>query len=189
MTQTPKSSRSPRSWSQSSFGERIDFICRLRGWSLNKLGEEAGIASGPMSRLSRITEHVASSPDTIQRIADAADVNVEWLMLGRGPVERGSSERSASERTPRGALRAHPDWPHALAEARKRQKAIPEKYWEHAGDSVVVAENVDWQLVVGLVRELYSADQRKDEVAPTEASPTRRDTPSTMPSPRSPRRR
>ena len=38
-------------WTATSLGERVEHVCKLRGWSLNKLGEEAGLASGVMSRL------------------------------------------------------------------------------------------------------------------------------------------
>jgi transcriptional regulator with XRE-family HTH domain len=157
---------SNRDWATSSLGERITHICELRGWSLNKLGDEAGIASGPMSRLSRRTEVVAAAPDTLARIADAAGVSALWLMLGRGPVEVGSRHPHA--------LRAHPDWRTALAEARKRQRGIPEEYWELAGDAVLDVEQVDWQLIVGLVREMYSAKQRAIELDDDEASAPRR---------------
>jgi hypothetical protein len=86
-------------------------------------------------------------------LAEAAKVNVLWLMFGEGPVE-------PVEAVP-GTLRAHPDWPTALAEAQRWQKGIPEEFWELAGDSTVPApERLDWQLIVGLVRELYSAHQR-----------------------------
>lgn len=154
-----------RDWTGSSLGERIDHICQLRGWSLNKLGEEAGIASGPMSRLSRRTEVVAASPDTLARIADAAGVSVLWLMLGRGPVE--------TTPTRRGMLRTHPDWPTALADAKKRQRGIPDEFWNMAGEAVLNVTNLDWQLIVGLVRELYSAHQRGLETEEDERSGTR----------------
>jgi transcriptional regulator with XRE-family HTH domain len=145
-------------WTTSSLGERIEHICSLRGWTLNKLGEESGIASGPISRLSRRKETTAASPDTLIRIADAANVNAIWLIAGRGPVER---ER-------RGTLRAHPEWSVALAEAKKRQRGIPEAFWE------IVAEypaprRIDWQLLVGFVRELYSAHQRFEEDEPEQS--------------------
>ena len=143
---------SKRDWSNSSLGERVAYVCELRGWSLNKLGEEAGIASGPMSRLSRRTEVTAGSPDTLKRIADAGVVSVMWLMFGRGPVETGSHHPKA--------LRKHPDWSTALDEARKRQRGIPDDFWILAGDAVLNVEHVDWQLIVGLVREMYSAHQR-----------------------------
>jgi hypothetical protein len=108
------------------------------------------MASGPISRLSRRTEHIAASPETLIRIAEAAGVQPMWLIAGQGPIER----------VARGSLRAHPDWPGALAEAKRRQLGIPEEYWTLAGDVVMQVPHVDWQLVVGLVRELYSAAQR-----------------------------
>jgi transcriptional regulator with XRE-family HTH domain len=146
-------------WTNSSLGERIDHICSLRGLSLNRLGEAAGIASGPMSRLSRREENMAGSPDTLTRIADAGGVNVAWLLAGRGPVER---ER-------RGSLRAHVDWPTALADAKKRQRGIPEEFWEMVGD-YPAPKRIDWQLIVGLVRELFSAHQRFEEDEPERAA-------------------
>ena len=159
-----------RDWTTSSLGERIEYICQLRGWSLNKLGDEAGIASGPMSKLSRREETVAASPETLARIADAAAVSVLWLMLGRGPVE--------NTPTRRGMLRTHPDWPTALEEARKRQRGIPDEFWNMAGE-VVINVPLDWQLIVGLVREFYSAAQRW--VDTSETSDAARSTPRRTP--------
>ncbi len=144
---------SPRDWTTSSLGERVEHVCALRGWSLNKLGEEASLASGVVSRLARREATVAGAPDTLARVADAAGVNVLWLMLGRGPVER--IEHAT------GALRSHPGWPAALAEAQKWQRGIPDEFWALAGETVFPAPPPhDWQLVVGIVRELYSAHQR-----------------------------
>ncbi|MFT3767402.1 MAG: helix-turn-helix transcriptional regulator [Minicystis sp.] len=154
------SDRAPRpetkDWTKTSLGKRVDHVCQLRGWSLNKLGEEAGLASGVMSRLARREATVAGAPDTLAKVADAGGVNVLWLMLGRGPVER-------VEHRP-GLLRTHPDWPAALAEAKKWQRGIPDEFWELAGDAAFPAPpRLDWQLIVGLVRELYSAHQRWQE--------------------------
>ena len=153
----------PEDWTTTSLGERVEHVCKLRGWSLNKLGEEAGLASGVMSRLARRSASRAGAPDTLARVADAGGVNVLWLMLGRGPVERVQQST--------GALRNHPDWPTALAEAKRWQRGIPEDYWQLAGDAAFPAPpRLDWQLVVGIVRELYSAHQRaKEEEARLEA--------------------
>jgi transcriptional regulator with XRE-family HTH domain len=137
----------------STLGQRIDHICVLRGWSLKKLGEETGFDSGVMSRLAARKAHVAGAPETLGRVAKAARVNVAWLMLGEGPVEQ-------VEHT-LGALRKHPGWERALAEAKRWQRGIPDEYWELAGDAAFPAPpRLDWQLIVGLVRELYSAHQR-----------------------------
>jgi hypothetical protein len=143
----------PTEWVGSSLGTRIDHVCRLRGWSLQRYGQEAGFASGFMSRLADHTELTGSSPATLRRLATAARVNIMWLMFGEGPVEPVAAVP--------GTMRAHPDWPTAFAEAKRRQKGIPEEFWEAAGDAVVpLRERLDWQLIVGLVRELYSDHQR-----------------------------
>lgn len=141
-----------RDWTTSTLGERIHHVCELRGWTLNKLGEEAGIASGPMSKLSRHPEVTGATPETLARIADASGVSVLWLMLGRGPVETGPQHPKV--------LRTHPEWRTALAEAKKRQRGIPDEFWNMAGEAVLNVQHVDWQLIVGLVREMYSAHQR-----------------------------
>jgi len=143
----------PVDWTNTSLGERVEYVCALRGWSLNKLGEEAGLGTGVMSRLARRSAITAGAPDTLARVADAAGVNVLWLMLGRGPIER------IETRT--GALRTLPGWAAALAEAQKWQRGIPDEFWELAGETVFAAPpQLDWQLLVGLVRELFSAHQR-----------------------------
>jgi transcriptional regulator with XRE-family HTH domain len=140
----------PADWTQSSLGERVDHICRLRGWSQNRLGQESGYASGVISRLADREAAIAGAPQTLARVAKAAGVNVLWLMLGEGPVEPLAP--------PVGSLRAHPDWPTALAEAKKWQRGIPEEFWELPGDAVFpTLARLDSQLVVGLVREFYSA--------------------------------
>jgi len=156
-----------RNWTETSLGERVEYVCALRGWSLNKLGETAGLASGVMSRLARRDKNTAGAPDTLMRVADAAHVSVLWLMLGRGPIE--------AVEPGEGTLRNHPDWPAVLAEAKKWQRGIPDEFWERAGDASFPAAPLDWQLVVGIVRELYSAHQRALEEAERsgEAAPLR----------------
>jgi transcriptional regulator with XRE-family HTH domain len=162
-------SEPPKDWTTTSLGERVEHVCKLRGWSLNKLGEEAGLASGVMSRLARREATTAGAPDTLARVADAGGVNVLWLMLGRGPVERIEHQV--------GQLRGHPDWATAVAEAKKWQRGIPDEFWELAGDAAFPAPpRLDWQLIVGLVRELYSAHQRYQEesarAAPASGAPS-----------------
>jgi transcriptional regulator with XRE-family HTH domain len=148
----------PVDWTKTSLGERVEYICKLRDWSMNQLGEAAGLATGVTSRLSRRTSFTAGSPETLARVADAARVNIPWLMLGRGPVER--VEHSTA------ALRNHPDWKVKLAEAKKWQRGIPDEFWELAGDVVFpTPPQLDWQLIVGMVRELFSAHQRWQEEA------------------------
>lgn len=143
----------PRDWKGSSLGQRVDHICVLRGWSLKRLGDEAGYDSGVMSRLAQRTATIAGAPETLARVAKAGGVNIAWLLLGEGPVE--VVEHSV------GTLRTHPGWAVALAEARKRQRGIPEEFWDLVGETAFPAPpQLDWQLIVGLVREMYSAHQR-----------------------------
>ncbi len=131
-----------------------------------------------MSRLARREATVAGAPDTLARVADAGGVNVVWLMLGRGPIER--VEHAT------GALRSHPGWPAALADAQKRQRGIPDEFWALAGETVFPAPpHLDWQLVVGIVRELYSAHQRWLEEADPADDAKERASSSSAPRPRS----
>jgi hypothetical protein len=77
-----------RDWSTSTLGERIHHMCTVRETTLNKLGEKAGIKSGPMSRLGRKTVRVAGAPETLQRLAHAWDFDLDWLVDGRGNPEK-----------------------------------------------------------------------------------------------------
>jgi len=83
-----------KDWRKSTLGERIKHVADMRGVSLNKLGALAGIASGPMSRLSRKDEQIAASPETLVKLADAAAVNLTWLANGVGPIERAAAKDS-----------------------------------------------------------------------------------------------
>lgn len=151
-------------WSGSSLGERIAHACKLRGWSLNKLGEVAGIASGPVSRLSRRQETTAGSPETLIKLADAAGVNAEWMIYGRGPIER----HQGRDVVP---LRLRPEWPSVLADAKRRQGGIPEEFWQLAGDAALYVPLFDWLFLSALARELYSAHLRAFESTAPSAPP------------------
>jgi len=148
-------------WTSSSLGERVEHVCALRGWSLNHLGEEAGLASGVVSRLARRSATVAGAPDTLARVADAAGVNIVWLMLGRGPIERDERGRP---------IKMRPELQTALEEAQKRQRGLPDEFWSMATEAVRDAPWVDWQLLVGVAREMYWAYQRLAEQGGTAAS-------------------
>jgi transcriptional regulator with XRE-family HTH domain len=143
----------PEDWTTSSLGERIEHICWLRKLSQNKLGEIAGVDSGVISRLVQQRGVTGGSPMTLARVAKAAQVNLAWLIVGEGPVE-------PIEHRP-GPLCAQPEWPEALAEAKKRQRGIPDEFWELAAEvPLPLTRKLDWQIIVGLVRELYSHHQR-----------------------------
>jgi transcriptional regulator with XRE-family HTH domain len=151
----------PSNWADSSFGDRVEHICRLRRWSIHRLAAETGVDSGVISRYAGRTEKTGGTPAVLQKIVEAANVNVAWLMFGQGPVERVPHAL--------GELRTLPGWEAALADAQKRQRGIPDEFWLLAGQTVFPAPpRLDWQLIVGLVREMYSAHQRwNDETEPS----------------------
>ena len=151
----------PADWTTSSLGERMEHICWLRGLSQNDLGKLAGVDSGVISRLVQQAGRTGGHPKTLARVARAGRVNLAWLIVGEGPVE-------PIPHSP-GALCAQPEWPVALAEAKKRQRGIPEEFWLLAADvPLPLSRKLDWQIIVGLVRELYSHHQRhlQDEPVP-----------------------
>jgi transcriptional regulator with XRE-family HTH domain len=157
----------PADWTTSTLGERFDHICRLRGLSLTQLAELSGHAAGVISRLASSKERVAGSIDVLGNVALAARVRTDWLMFGRGPIE---------ELT----LRARPNWNEVLFEARERQRGIPDEIWEQASEmSLPPGRELDWQLLVGLVRELYWAQQRAQEASQPQPEPGAAD-PSTI---------
>jgi transcriptional regulator with XRE-family HTH domain len=77
-----------RDWTTSTLGERVKHMGELRGVTLNKLGEKAGIKSGPMSRLSRMGVRTGGYPATLQRLAFAWEIDLDWLVDGRGTPEK-----------------------------------------------------------------------------------------------------
>jgi hypothetical protein len=87
----------PADWTRSSLGERIDHICRLRGWSQNRLGQQSGYASGVISRLADREATIAGAPETLARVAKAAEVNVV-LVAGLVRELYSAYQRCESER-------------------------------------------------------------------------------------------
>jgi len=73
-----------RDWTAVTLGDRIKALAAHHGVSLNKLGEKAGIKSGPMSRLAAKKAVVASSPETLRKLAEAWSVSFAWLAFGYG---------------------------------------------------------------------------------------------------------
>jgi len=139
----------PADWTRASLGERVDHICRIRGCSLNELAQRSGHDPAVLSKLSRNAETVAGKPLTLDSVAEAAGVNVEWLTYGRGPIEG------------KGMLREQPDWEAVLAQAQNAQRGIPDEVWRIVGDTVFPSPRpLDWQLLVGMVRELFWAHKR-----------------------------
>jgi hypothetical protein len=107
-----------------------------------------------ITRLAQKEATIAGAPDTLARVAKAAGVHLEWLLLGEGPIEVVPHTTAT--------LRSHPEWDAVVKEAKEWQIGIPDEFWDLAGDTVFPTPvELDWQLVVGLVRELYSAHQRR----------------------------
>lgn len=77
-----------RDWTSTTLGERVRWLAEHEGVSLNKLGERAGLRSSVMSRLSRDSGEVHRSPETLDKLAGAWSVSVEWLTYGRGQPEQ-----------------------------------------------------------------------------------------------------
>ena len=73
-----------KDWTTTTLEERINFLREVRGdVSLNVLGERAGIASGPMSRL---TKRPRPSAAKLGAIARAWRADLGWLASGTGPA-------------------------------------------------------------------------------------------------------
>lgn len=73
-----------RDWENTSLGERVRYLAERERISLNELGRRAGLKSGAMSRLANDAGPVARTSGTLSALADAANVPLEWLSLGRG---------------------------------------------------------------------------------------------------------
>jgi transcriptional regulator with XRE-family HTH domain len=67
-----------------AFARRIEMILDRRGWSLNQLGEAAGIGSGPISKLRQ--RGPAARATTLAKVARAAGVELRWLATGEGAM-------------------------------------------------------------------------------------------------------
>jgi transcriptional regulator with XRE-family HTH domain len=148
------------SWENSTLGQRIVHICALRGISLSELGRRAGMESGPMSRLAHKDETMGGSPEVLVKLADASEVSLEWLICGRGRVERVQPP----------LLRANKDWPAAFEEAKRRYGSVPARYFDEVGDAFDTGRPVTWQYVGRSAQILYEADL-ESERSPTPEVP------------------
>jgi transcriptional regulator with XRE-family HTH domain len=80
--------RVTRDWTGTTLGERVRFLAEREGVSLNKLGKRAGLSSSVISRLSHDSGPLHRSPETLDKLAGAWAVSVEWLIYGRGQPEQ-----------------------------------------------------------------------------------------------------
>jgi transcriptional regulator with XRE-family HTH domain len=109
-----------------TLGKRIVYARKRKGWSQNKLEEEAGLSLGMVSR----AEHDRRAPttETVGKLATALGVRVEWLLSGTPPME--PEEPSVDDPIPnrgRAARLAHEDGvPRAAIESVLGEKPGPE---------------------------------------------------------------
>jgi hypothetical protein len=153
-------------WETSSLGERIMHICALRKMNPGELGRRAGVENGPIYRFANRQDRMAGSPESMVKIADAGDVSLEWLICGRGPVERVAPP----------LVRQNAGWPAAIEEARRRYATVPERYFDEVGDALDTGRPVDWTFVGKNAMFLYQLDVEREAqpAAPQQGStPTR----------------
>ncbi|MDI3286105.1 helix-turn-helix domain-containing protein [Polyangium sp. 15x6] len=69
-------------------GDRVKQARQLRGIKSTELDRLAGVSQGTTSRLeSKQRGKFGGTATTVQRVAKALRVNMEWLMTGQGPME------------------------------------------------------------------------------------------------------
>ena len=68
---------------QRDIADRIVEGCRVRGWTLRRLAEEAGIAASLVGRYAR-AGGVTPSPGALHDLGSALGVSPAWLLTGEG---------------------------------------------------------------------------------------------------------
>lgn len=115
-----------------TFGKRLDHALKIRKKSQRWLEAEAKLTQGHASRLVNDRHH-APEPDTIERIAEALDIDYRWLATGKGEmlVSRRALELDAKQGKPIrfGDL---PGWAEAEREARERFDDLPAYAFDRA---------------------------------------------------------
>lgn len=125
----------------SSIAARIREVITARGTTERGLAKLAGFKTPTQvnSILKRLDEDPnAVELDTLARIADGAEVHLNWLLTGTGRRDRaaGPWEPTASERP---VFRNLPGWAEAVAVARKKARHIPAYAFAAAGDTNALA--------------------------------------------------
>jgi len=118
--------------------DRIGELAKERGWSMREFARRAGLPDGYVGTIvSRLRRNPASGieMDTLEKIARAAGVRVEWLATGNG--QKASDEGPRIERDPSVGyseseapiLANLPDWPELPAAARALDAARGVPAW------------------------------------------------------------
>jgi len=81
-----------------TLGERLAHILKLRGWSGRELARRAKLASE--GSVGHVIQGVTKGMrmESLQAIADAAHVRLEWLSAGTGPVDDALQDGSPASR-------------------------------------------------------------------------------------------
>jgi hypothetical protein len=145
-------------WEESTLGERFTHMCVLRGITIPHLAKRAGMAKGPVYRLANRTDRIAGSCESMIRLADSGNVSLEWLLCGRGPIER----RDAPP-----IVRNRKDWATAVEEARRRYGTIPERYFDEVGEMRDTGRPLTWQFVGRSAQLLCEVDLEAKTPDPT----------------------
>ena len=120
--------------------ERLRLVCELRGLSENGWSEMAGCSRDAVRQAVSRSEKDGGSmrADKLVKLADAANVSVEWLATGRGAIESGPVEtgpnvplRVATARAKRESLRKLTEAVQALIESNLRVEMARELVEAH----------------------------------------------------------
>lgn len=122
-----------RNWRNSTFGERVLHVQRLRGVTLEELGALGGMKNSTIERFARQRATVVGASRAMSRLAEAWAVSYWWLIVGLGPI--------TGRRAPpivqfvSAQLRDHPEWPAARAAAIARFTSLPETIIDQVGET------------------------------------------------------
>ena len=100
-----------------NLAERMEWVLRERGLSHRKWAEAAGLSERYVSvTLHRARKDPDFRPDylTMRKLADAAEVSIQWLAEGAGEPPRGSAKAPAAAPPPKETRVVRDDLPDAL---------------------------------------------------------------------------
>lgn len=90
----PQPANVKRDWTATTLGERVRYLAERNNVSVSALGVPAGLNRAAMSRLANDkSPEVKRFSGTIDRLAQAWNVSVEWLTYGRGQPEQAGAEK------------------------------------------------------------------------------------------------
>lgn len=145
-----------RSAMAATLGERILEQRSKRGLGLSELAKLAKVGLSTLMRYENGQRGTKNPPlQTVERIARALNVRVEYLQHGTGDVEADPTARHAT-------LSEHPQWP-ALAADAVRVAPELDRWIEEAGSMRVGRSGQPKRIDVRYILDLASAMQRAHE--------------------------